>query len=577
MRASSLLSGLFVVFVVLAGCKATVEPTGDAGTPDTGMGSQQCGQQAGSPCCGSACNLGLECGRNNRCCVQAGSGGCVASRDCCSGLTCDNGTCVAPSGGGCSTSDTCRTGYRCDPTTHACKPATDTSCGGNGQDCCTGRVCDRTLTCSSISNTCVGCGGENQPCCAQPDRSGGGRCNEDRTCTTPPCPVLTCQSNVCRKENDCGDEGTPCCTTGTQCYGVTECDSGTCRRPTSRGGAGQPCLAGNRCDAGYLCNTAMNKCEISPACDNDGESCCAGDLCAGGLTCEADKCSSCTATSGLCIPYLSDSSCCEGSVCRPSAVIPRCCRAQGSSCTTSADCCGFMQCESGVCGGGVLDGYCFADSDCAPTQHCDWFTCTDGTNECIAADDDDGNDAVTCEDEGDCCDGLACSIVVGEAGQHCCAGAGGSCNDSYDCCGQMLCDEDAGTCSPQPVGEPCLATEECVEGATCIGGSCIETTNECFLPGTECTVLADCCGYRGEEGTVQNCRAEDNDDDSTLYCCQRQAGNNCDDDEDCCGGMKCEDDVCACVPDGEPCVDGEECCEGLSCFFDDGAGEKTCH
>lgn len=207
------------------------------------------------------------------------------------------------------------------------------SCGGNGQPCCRGSLCD-TGTCAN--DICGACGANGQPCCA------------GSTCQTG-----ACVDNVCR---ECGGINQPCCN-GSAC-GTGRCVSNIC---TACGGLSQPCCAGSTCNTGQCvsnictpcgglnqtccngstCNTGRCVNSICTVCGGNGQACCTGG------TCDSGKCISgvCTVCGG------NGQACCNGSTCDTGKCINNLCTVCGG---VNQACCGGSTCDAGTqCSGGI--------------------------------------------------------------------------------------------------------------------------------------------------------------------------------------------------------------------------------
>lgn len=256
-----------------------------------------------NPCCaGNRCSSSsLRCvpptvGSNPSSCLACGTVGdrCCDNNSCNPGGVCINSRCEAcgPSanpprccgtdipGRGCGSlvcnSQTslcemcpqpCPQGTICDAQTRQC-----TSCGGNGQLCCTNGVCNGNLACSTQGNRCGLCGTEGQPCCQNESCQGN----------------LTCSAGICR----CGGYNQPCCG-GQLCTSGLTCNNNQC---VCGGGTGNPCCpvdanAPNRgCLGDSVCVResvfSQGFREVCRPCGGGGQVCCANNRCRSPFPCE---------------------------------------------------------------------------------------------------------------------------------------------------------------------------------------------------------------------------------------------------------------------------------------------------
>lgn len=572
------LSGLaFSLGVLASGCAGPGNTRRDAGGEELdgsdptvdggGVTNTTCGPAGDRCCAGRTCELGLRCSRDV-CCVQAGSTTrCDSASDCCTGLTCSSGLCCTPRMGTCSGSADCCGGLVCSD--GVCKsPETDLpgmeGCGGAGGVCCTGFTCRAGLVCSG--GRCNACGDEGQACCdgATPCSSTSLVCNRT-TCVPVPDPDTAC-GTIDRPA--CGMDGTPVTgggCDGAVCEGDLRCVGGMCLNPEDEGGMGQPCGPRGGCDGGLICdysgttptcNTTPDDCgrEMQMCCDTGGTS----GSCEGALNCQFGDCTTCRGPSLTCVlgGLIPGNECCNGSVCRPAPLVPRCCVGAGEECTNSADCCGFMQCQGGMCQAGREGSFCLDSSECGEGFTCQTFTCrpTEMMMMCI----DPGE---PCMGSGVCCDGLACAPhrdpdnAVEPPPEACCAGAGTSCTvGSDDCCGRMSCTD--GECTCVPMDSQCDSDSDCCEGLSCVGGLCFSTM-ACGEENETCDRAAPtrtCCGRL-------DCRP-DTFGATTTDCCSTES---CRTDEQCCGEMRCVEGDCRAQAGGEACADDFDCEGALLC------------
>lgn len=439
-----------------------------------------------------------------------------------------------------------------------------------GGTCCPGFVCRSGLVC--MAGTCGGCGSEGQACCdgATPCTSTSLACvrgaGGSPTCTRTPAPGEEC-GTIDRPA--CGMDGLP--TTGgcasAVCEGDLRCVGGMCLNPDDAGGMDQPCGPRGGCDGMLICTYGgdVPTCQPTPAdCGRDMQMCCdtgstAGGTCEGQLHCQTGGCTTCAGPSITCVlgGLLPGQECCNGAVCRPSPIVPRCCVGPGEACVNSADCCGLTMCQGGMCQGGTDGSFCIFDSDCGEGLVCRSFQCTmDAAATCIEPN-------MACAG-GACCSGLACApdpdmdMPVYPPEERCCASGGSSCDDAYDCCGEMICN--GGMCQCIPETEPCWSDTDCCDEPielSCVVGTC-QSTAGCALENERCpNGPSDCCGLDCRPDTwADNARTEN------FECCSR---SRCFDPEDCCGEMTCVEGSCVSRLEGESCAYDTDCAGGFVC------------
>ena len=530
---------------------------------------------AGMHCCaGNTCELGLRCS-SGTCCVQAHSPTrCTSAADCCQGLTCTAQTCCAGRSSTCTGSADCCSGLVC--SMGVCMspsmgdPVGMSGCGAPGAVCCTGFTCLSGHVCNATTGHCEGCGTAGMRCC-----DGATACADTslvcnaRTgnCETAPDPTMRC-----------GRIDGPCCAAdgvspgGTNCEGGLVCTAGTCSNSHDTGGPGQPCNPRGGCAMGNICNHTMNTCMPMPDnCGADMMMCCdtgGGTMgCGGSEHCQFGMCSSCVGPSLSCLlgGILPGQTCCNGSVCRPAPLVPRCCVGQGQMCTNSLDCCGLMQCSGGMCQAGRMGSLCIDSSECGMGLVCHLFMCQPDPMAMCAP------QGQMCTGAAGCCTGYTCGVshsaTMTTAPTVCCTAHGGSCANEDECCGHMPCTNNM--CACLDIDMPCFRDPECCDSGTnmatgatgalgCVAGAC-QITDHCKRPGmanVNCTGRADCCqgldcliGHSGGTQTV---------------CCQ-EGMSPCQHDADCCGTMTCTMGRCTCQAVGRRCSNDIDCCGAATC------------
>lgn len=139
----------------------------------------------------------------------------------------------------------------------------------------------------------------------------------------------------------------------------------------------------------------------------------------------------------------------------------------GAECTTSDDCCGYLECAEGTC-----QQTCqFLGETCADSAECCEGTGVgcgkEGTCTLCAGDGD------VCAGDGECCDDLTCQSGTCQS-PVACAADGEDCGEDGDCCDDLICGDDS-LCVASAVcageGEDCGADENCCDGICC-GGAC---------------------------------------------------------------------------------------------------------
>ena len=551
----------------------------DGARPDGSVGpTGRCGGAAASCCTGRICELGLQCGAGDVCCIQAGGGTrCNSASDCCRGLACSGGACCAPRAAACTGSNDCCTGLVCNGGVCANDddlPPGSEGCGGATATCCPGFTCRSGLVCTD--GTCSGCGDDGQPCC-----DGSTACIGSLACD-----VTTGNCVNADPATACGEIDNECCvgTTGvpSECSGALVCTAGRCLNADDVGFEGAPCGPRGSCDPDLVCDRRMDPrgtCITTPEdCGRETMMCCdlggtEGGECAGSMHCQFGDCSTCRGPSLSCLlgGLLPGQECCSGSVCRPSPLVPRCCMGGGGNCENSLDCCGLMTCGGdGTCSCSGEGSFCITNAEC-----CDGFTCS--TFQCRAAGPACLDPGAMCMASTQCCDGLACSETRTEPTappvRQCCSGGSTSCDADEDCCGRMACED--GECQCVASGGLCDRDIECcndgggsnicVAGACADGAGCARETRTCSDDGT--TAPMCCGGLRCDLPLVTRDRR----------CCGG-LGNRCRNDMDCCGNSTCgASETCECVAEGMPCETRLECCTGLSCAETSaGSGSFSC-
>lgn len=222
----------------------------------------------------------------------------------------------------------------------------------------------------------------------------------------------------------------------------------------------------------------------------------------------------------------------------------------GISCTTN-----HCDIDTGVCSFTADDGLCADDGlYCNGPEICDAEKgCMGAGNPCLTASlvcDEDADECVHCTNDGDCDDGIDCTV------NHCDSGAGecdftpddGLCaDDGLYCNGQVFCDAAAGCLSS---GDPCLTQ----------GGVCDEENDVCTVCGDGVLSTGEDC----DPGVGQG----DHCCDATG--CHWVTDGQPDPQAFCSGADECQLDVCdgsgACkivsATDGAACNSNDVFCDG---------------
>jgi hypothetical protein len=430
-------------------CTANCDPvSGKCGPQTTVCGLPNDACVTGNQCCTGSCVSG-KC--SNLQCV-ADNASCGVDSDCCSG------TCT-PDGMG---------GGACQPL--GSKPVSGNPCTMNSQ--CASGWCNNGICanpsfcvqtgdiCSTAAQCCTGdcniAAGKSVGVCATlpnaggvtggPCKPAGTLCSPDGTCTGASCCSRSCAPSptsglgVCQPESGCHLIG-DLCTADSECCGLKG-------------------LPGDIKQTGGMPSTDV-KCMIAAGqtygvCDFSGAVVCrpAGDLCKPGL-----------GTIGGAMGCSTSAECCAGNdnstaSCQiDSNGIPRClvtpglpdggCTpvAAGTSCASSADCCGQP---------------CLATGNPAKPYACGATCEMQGT---------------TCTANGDCCNGLPCALPAGSA-TGVCGGTllpdgGVSTDPPPGSDGGVIQPPDSGAGSNCALyGQTCMGNADCCSGVPCTNGTC---------------------------------------------------------------------------------------------------------
>jgi hypothetical protein len=439
-----------------------------ADTADCKAESAAC--TASTECCTANCAGGV-CAKPLTQCKAPGVA-CTSGTECCTfsciGGTCSNKQCVADNLACGTNADCC--GGTCAPDGKGgglCKPLS-TTCRTSGNPCTTGDQCCSKLcnagVCSDGVSFCTQTGdvcAENGDCC-------GGNCTKAAGAALGTCGETAGAPGA----TECLSKGSIC---GTVASGAPDCGGTCCSRicaPSGSAGGFMICQPPSGCSpTGELCKTDGDCCGAngSPPPVEGPVTCSKADpkqeygRCDNGMSCRepGSICKpsneSCSAENNCCEPNgAPNSSYCNSNpdnCCRRDALgIPRgllnandCAApvAPGTSCATSADCCG-KPCVGDKCLGACVnqDGKC--------TTHAD------------------------------CCSGLPCVIATGETEGICGGsflpdgGVGTGGNDAGTPPADGGTSGDAGTVPPSCAlyGQTCTSNGDCCDGVPCSSGVC---------------------------------------------------------------------------------------------------------
>jgi hypothetical protein len=384
-------------------------------------------------CCTTSC-IGGKCSAKQ--CV-ADNGKCGNNAECCSG-TCTAGICkplnttCKTSGNPCTGNDQCcsklcNAGV-CSDGASFCTQQGDV-CGANF-DCCGGNC---TKAAGALLGTCgtVAGGGGTTEClskgtlCVDTDSCGGSCCSRVCAPTGAGPGLRVCQppsgcsptGELCRGDSDCcGSAGSPSpvkgpvtCSKAAATDQFGRCDNGgACREP------GSICKLSSQ-----SCNAENNCCEPDDAptqswCNDNPDNCCRADA-LGIPRCilHANNCTTPVAAGTSCV---TSADCC-GKPCVGNKCQATCVNLDGT-CTTHADCCTGLPCvfptgsTKGLCGGTILP-----DGGVGPKPDAGTPPPTDGGSTGSDGGPSDGGGIIvgcalygqTCAVNANCCDGVPCT------------------------------------------------------------------------------------------------------------------------------------------------------------------------
>ncbi|MGM0558560.1 MAG: Dickkopf N-terminal cysteine-rich domain-containing protein [Myxococcota bacterium] len=428
-------------------------------------------------------------------------------------------------------------------------------------------------------------------------------CKPDQS-SCEPNQLVNCEDDeFCRKDSQVDGECRPMrehgepCRENVYCHDGLVCVDGVCDEPVVEGGR---CRTSIVCAEGLVCNTNVSpgRCASIGAPPSLGEQC--GDECQDGLECEltvyGDQRSYCVPGNVQC-SFVNEA--CPAGKCQPSPDDPTCLTCQelkpdGTPCQYRFECAGgvcLTDLDEPICASYAgPSGECIGDSQCVPSQSCDYdeglcvgdallFECGDercGQGEYC----DTTGAAPTCREKvgiGDVCRSdseceYSFCFEQSDGPQPTCEafrGLADTCGKDTDCQGGLTCIEASGvrTCQPQASeGEPCTRAANCEGGLSCNLLADPPVCDLVWVEGAECSGDIQCeAGLTCHGGIFDR-----------PICHERtEEGSSCLDDGDCTAENYCRLGTCtprrglgdSCQRDGE-CVMTTEVCEGDRCFED---------
>lgn len=279
------------------------------------------------------------------------------------------------------------------------------------------------------------------------------------------------------------------------------------------------------------------------------------------------------AACGGCGPDDEDLNKCDGIVCE----LGECSANSGlcenvAMCTEQDQCLNGFTCEQGTC----LPGIACNDVD----MPCSRGVCASGA--CVDKDE--------CVVESDCLGGKVCEAGVCEENV---------CDSGKLTCERGVCSVDAAACVNKEVCAAATEAEDCVDGFSCYGQSCVSEEElcealDCERSGGVCSVADKACinadDCAGDDGQCLDGFFCDTDDDTCkenkcdtnmVMCdrgeCERPSGtcvnpDSCAASSACLPGNFCVGNVC--TPEAEAC--SEPCAGTQTCFFEEADLAATC-
>ncbi len=263
-------------------CDATCQVCNDTG---------QCIDQSAREACG-----GGQCFGVDRCLLPEGQP--CTGADQCGSTLCERRLGAQLASDQICCLDDCAAGEQCNAQTALCQVpllGQGAACGAPGQAACAGGLSCKA--CRTGGNACT----PNDQCC--------GGCNGDQVCTGGVCDCPSQTNGL--QEIDCGggrcitNRANACCSTASGCTGQDICDAADdlCKCPTGT----RECVAGsNQCIANNQCCSACGICQV-----------CSNGTCGPatpGTACPTGQCNA----AGQCVGCLNDANCADGNACNGS-------------------------------------------------------------------------------------------------------------------------------------------------------------------------------------------------------------------------------------------------------------------
>lgn len=288
------------------------------------------------------------------------------------------------------------------------------------------------------------------------------------------------------------------------------CDRGRCDDASGECVNSARCLDDEQCIEGYIC--AEDACAAEFPCEADDDcdrGVCAQGACINPVVCESDE--SCVfgfkCVSGDCVSDRCSTIECEAGVCNPDT----------GACVNSVVCSQQNQAEQ------CIDGYfCYGQKCELADAICDEIDCARGVCDpsqarCVRAEDCAGSD-LACLDGEYCDDDDTCQP--------------NACDAEMTSCPRGECDPASGACvNPRNCGDP----DDCLDGWSCVEGSCREAGDECAPDGCPGNQL---CEYVPTD-LVGICTENESGCGTTLDCVETRVCRG----GTCRAGMACEPDA----------------------------------
>ncbi len=440
----------------------------------------------------------------------------------------------------------------CDDSDESAFPGAEEICGDDVDNNCDGQVDEGCQACTDGESR--DCGTDEGECSSGVQTCVDGVWGECEGEVRPQPEICDGVDNDCDGEVD-EDPEQSLCDDGIKCNGVEVCDQGQCipGDPVDCSGLDGACYTGT-------CQEKDGSCARQVI--EDGTSCDDGNFCTVGGTCNQGVCESeardCSGAGDQCNEGVCDA---QAEACVPRPL------SDGTACDDGIFCTVGDSCQAGTCEGSARD--CSAAGD-----QCNEGVCDEQAGACVP---EPVADDTTCDD------GLYCTVDDSCQQGQCTGGSPRECSASGGSCRTGTCDEQADSCTGDPVadGTACTNSEFCTVNDTCLAGDCVAgDPRDCSAAGDQCNdgvcdeANRTCVPQPVADGTTcddgQFCTADDVCNSGTCEGSTR----------DCSGaGDQCNDGTCdesndACVP--QPISDGTSCDDGQFCTVSDTCTSGTC-